>query len=71
MAFRFNKAEVLKMACGMKDPHCVARQGDVILMDGNQAVATVYRAYRMNEDGLISAMNQSGKYNKWIRGVAK
>ncbi|EBK0477639.1 hypothetical protein D3K51_17985 [Salmonella enterica] len=68
MAFMTKKADFLKLTAGMTRPTLKTFRGSVYLRDNNDPSTEVeiYRASNMREEGIISSMNQSAKYRKWL-----
>lgn len=65
MAHMTKKADFLSMVVNLIDPKITTFRGSVYLSDENQSYE-VYKASNMEEAGIISAMNQSQKYRKWM-----
>lgn len=66
MAHMTKKAEFLAMVAALRKPNVKRANCAVYLYDGDVLIAEVYRASNMQEAGIISAMNQSMKYRKWM-----
>lgn len=68
MAHMTKKADFQELASKMKAPKVLSMRGSVYLRDGDskEGEVEVYRACTMEESGLISAMNQTSKYRRWL-----
>lgn len=66
MAHMMKKAEFLNLVKDCGFAHLKTFRGSVYLYDREIQVAEVYCASNIQESGIISAMNQSIKYRKWM-----
>ncbi|HDT4050863.1 TPA: hypothetical protein QHN36_003527 [Enterobacter bugandensis] len=71
MAHMMKKAEFLALLPTVETPKLKSFRGSVYLYDGDQQVAEIYRASNMREEGIICAMNQSGKYRAWLNSTKR
>lgn len=66
MAHMMKKVDFLALVENVKEPRLKTFRGSVYLYDGEKYVDEIYRASNLKETGIMSAMNQSFKYKKWM-----
>lgn len=68
MLNKMTKADFLLKIKSMESPSIKTERSSVYLYDykNQEKRIEVYRASTMQEPGVISAMNQAGKFRKWI-----